>query len=111
MDNRNNTDKNEEQNEKLTITAKRIFESLSAKVVKCSKRTIKTTSDVMEAILTENKVKIQELCERGLPDDLQMLRALVWKINLGYLTMRSKHWDTFLLEKRNKYRIYIKVDE
>ena len=45
MDNRNNTDKNEEQNEKLTITAKRIFESLSAKVVKCSKRTIKTTSD------------------------------------------------------------------
>ena len=106
MDNRNNTDKNEEQNEKLTITAKRIFESLSAKVVKCSKRTIKTTSDVMEAILTENKVKIQELCERGLPDDLQMLRALVWKINLGYLTMRSKHWDTFLLEKRNKYKLY-----
>ena len=59
MDNSNNNEnKKDEDNGMLAINKKRIFASLSAKVVRCSKRTINATSEVFEAILTKDKSKI-----------------------------------------------------
>lgn len=109
MDNSNNNEnKKDDENSKLAINKKRIFESLSTKVVRCSKRTINATSEVFEAILTKDKSKIVQLSEKGLPDDLQMLRALVWKINLGYLPINYEKWETYLTEKRKTYQYYKK---
>ena len=109
MDNSNNNEnKKDEDNGMLAINKKRIFASLSAKVVRCSKRTINATSEVFEAILTKDKSKIVQLSEKGLPDDLQMLRALVWKINLGYLSINYEQWETYLTEKRRTYQYYKK---
>ena len=100
-----NSIKNNNTNSTLT-TSKNIFNSIAKKVVKCSKTTIKISSNIIEAILSENKQELNKLSEEGLPDDLPILRALVWKINLGYLPLNSKLWEKTFIEKRNLYKLY-----
>ena len=100
-----NSNKNNNSNSTL-ITPKNIFNSITRKVLKCSKTTIKLSTNIIEAILSQDKEELNKLSEQGLPDDLPILRALVWKINLGYLPLNSNLWEKTFTEKRNLYKLY-----
>ena len=100
-----NSIKNNKSNSTLT-TPKNIFNTITQKLVKCSKTTVKISTSIIEAILCQNKKELNKLSEKGLPDDLPILRALVWKINLGYLPLNSNLWEKTFQEKRNLYKLY-----
>ena len=102
MDN-NKTIINEAQ---LAMSKKSILQSLQRKVITCSKKTISTISEIMEAIFEKDTDAIKTISEKGIPDDPQMLRALIWKINLGYLSLENDNWEEYLKEKREKYNFY-----
>ena len=102
MDN-NKTIINEAQ---LAMSKKSILQSLQRKVINCSKKTISTISQIIEAIFEKDTEAIKTISEKGIPDDPQMLRALIWKINLGYLSLDNDNWEEYLKEKREKYLFY-----
>lgn len=102
MDN-NKTIINEAQ---LAMSKKSILQSLQRKVINCSKKTISTISEIMKAIFEKDTEAIKAISEKGIPDDPQMLRALIWKINLGYLSLENDNWEEYLKEKREKYNFY-----
>jgi len=79
---------------------------LNKKMVSCSKDTMKIACGTMGAILDKKKELVQKFSEEGLPDDLPMLRAYVWKILLNYLPEDPKKWETTLKEKRSQYNNY-----
>ena len=83
-----------------------VFCQIFNKVTKCSSRTQEWTTQVMQAILTRNESLLKSLSEQGLPDDMQQLRALVWKINLKYLSLNYDDWDNELKKKREEYQSY-----
>lgn len=104
MDN-NKTIINEDKTQ-LAISKKSILQSLQRKAIKCSKKTILTISEIMEAIFEKDFDAIKSISEKCIPDDPQMLRALIWKINLGYLSLDNDNWEDYLKEKREKYNFY-----
>ena len=73
MDN-NKTIINEAQ---LAMSKKSILQSLQRKVINCSKKTISTISQIIEAIFEKDTEAIKTISEKGIPDDPQMLRALI----------------------------------
>ena len=79
---------------------------LNKKLVTCSKSTMKVACGALAAILDKNKQLIVKYGEDGLPDDLPMLRAYIWKILLNYLPEDPKKWEKLLTEKRNQYNDY-----
>ena len=84
---------------------------LNKKLVTCSKTSMKIACSAMSAILDKNKELISKLGEDGLPDDIPMLRAYIWKILLNYLPEDPKQWEQTLNEKRTQYNNYKKFIE
>ena len=84
---------------------------LNKKLVTCSKTSMKIACNAMAAILDKNKELIRKFAEDGLPDDLPMLRAYIWKILLNYLPEDIKKWEETLNEKRTQYSNYKKFIE
>ena len=83
--------------------------NLSKKLSTCTQSTSEIVNSALIAIKTKDKKKLLELCESGLPDDLPILRAFVWKINLGYLPLDINKWDGILAKKRDEYKTYKKL--
>ena len=79
---------------------------INKKIVTCSKNTMNLACSAMAAILDKNKELISKFAENGLPDDLPMLRAFIWKILLNYLPEDPKKWEPTLIEKRTQYNNY-----
>ena len=82
--------------------------NLTKHLPSCTKSTSETASLVLGIIKSKDQKKLYEICESGLPDDLPILRAFVWKINLGYLPLDISEWDSTLKKKREEYKIYKK---
>lgn len=81
---------------------------LTKQLSSCTKATQEIANSALIAIKDKNKDKLYEICESGLPDDLPILRAYIWKINLGYLPLDIKEWDSTLTKKREEYKVYKK---
>ena len=81
---------------------------LTKQLSSCTKATQEIANSALIAIKAKNKDKLYEICESGLPDDLPILRAYIWKINLGYLPLDIKQWDSTLTKKREEYKVYKK---
>ena len=107
----NNSEKNQ-SNSEIIKNEKSCFESfsenLNKKLSHSTKINNQVAQSVIEAIKNKNHKKLYEICESGLPDDLPILRAYTWKINLGYLPIDPNEWDKTLSQKRNEYNIYKK---
>ena len=84
---------------------------LNKKLVNCSQNTMKIACGVVAAILDKNKELITKYAEDGIPDDLPILRAHIWKILLHYLPEDPKKWEETLNDKRNQYINYKKFIE
>lgn len=94
------------KNTKEISLRKEIISNIIAKSVNCSKKTQEIASKILDSIMCQDKEKLILLCEDGLPDELPELRALIWKINLGYLPLDMDKWDEILKSKRASYKLY-----
>ena len=68
-----------------------------------TKITQEIAHSALEAIKSKNLQKLYEISENGIPDDLPILRAYIWKIILGYLPIEPNQWDYELKKKRDNY--------
>ena len=107
----NNEIKNEnniknKNNIKEINEGKLIISKIIKKSIQCSKKTQEISSNILDSILCQEKVKLKILCEDGLPDELPELRSLIWKINIGYLPSDMEKWDECLKSKRISYKLY-----
>ena len=84
-------------------------ENLNKKVSKSTKSMAELVKTLIEVIKNKNFKKLCEISENGIPDDLPIMRAYVWKILLGYLPIDSAKWDETLQLKRKDYKVYRKL--
>ena len=57
-------------------------------------------------MISKNQKNLQIFSENGLPDEIPILRSIIWKINLGYLPINNEEWEKILEDKRNSYIDY-----
>ena len=91
---------NKEQNKKP------ILQIIVNKILSSPNQTINNSSGFIESLISKNKKNLQLFSENGLPDEIPILRSIVWKINLGYLPINNEEWENILSEKRNSYFYY-----
>ena len=82
---------------------------VNEKILKCSKNSIPTATGSITAICDKNKSLLKQYCSKGLPDDIPILRAFIWKILLGYLPSETKKWEETLNQKRALYNDYKRI--
>ena len=82
--------------------------NLTKHLSSCTKSTSEIASLALGIIKSKDQKKLFQICESGLPDDLPILRAYIWKIILGYLPLDISEWDSTLAKKREEYKIYKK---
>lgn len=88
---------------------KTILQTIVNKTLKSSKPTVSRVGLFIEAILTQDVSLLKKLSTQGIPDDISILRSLIWKINLGYLSINNEEWDKTLETQRNTYNYYKQV--
>ena len=84
---------------------------LNKKILTIPKNSQQTACKVLSAILDKNKVLMRQYSYEGLPDELPILRAFLWKILLNYLPEEHKKWEETLLKQRSQYNNYKKFIE
>ena len=99
----------ENVNQPIAInTFTNFWKSLSNKLTTCTQITAEIATTAMMSMKSKDKKKLIEICESGIPDDIQILRAYIWKINLGYIPLDVNEWDSTLEKKRAEYKTYKK---
>jgi len=51
---------------------------------------------------------IRTLCEEGLPNEVSVLRGMLWKLVLGYLPIDVFQWDAALSDSHKTYKEWVK---
>ena len=95
-----------DNNNKNNSSKKTILELIINRALKCSNQTTEITQQFIESIISKDKNKLKELCSKGLPEDLPILRSLIWKINFDYLPINSEEWTNVLQTQRKLYEYY-----
>ena len=89
---------------KYIKTSNKTLISIMNRCIKTScERSRKRIKDILSCVLKKDKDGLRKLCYDGLPDDLPILRSLIWKINLRYLNYDVDKWDEILNKKRSEY--------
>ena len=96
----------ENQKENKTTDKKPILQIIVNKVLSSPNQTINKSSGFIESLISKNKKNLQIFSEEGLPDDIPILRSIVWKINLGYLPLDNEKWSKIMEDNRNTYFYY-----
>ena len=84
---------------------------LNKKILTCSKYSIPVACEAITAICDKNIPLLKELSYKGLPEDIPILRAFIWKLLLDYLPENPKKWEETLTHKRAEYNNYKKIIE
>ena len=106
LQNKDNNIEYNSNNNTNNSSKKTILNSIINRSLKCSNQTIEITGNIIQSIIAKDKNKLIELCSNGLPDDLPMLRSLIWKINFDYLPINSEEWSNVLQTQRKLYEFY-----
>ena len=85
---------------------KPILQIIVNKVLSSPNQTINKSSGFIESLISKNKKNLSLFSENGLPDEIPILRSIVWKINLGYLPIDNEQWENILKSKRTSYFYY-----
>ena len=85
---------------------KPILQIIVNKILSSPNQTINKSSGFIESLISKNKKNLQLFSEEGLPDDIPILRSIVWKINLGYLPPDNERWEKIMQDNRNTYFYY-----
>ena len=82
-------------------------------IAKTNKKMLSTPKNVQQkacssiaAILDKNKSLIKQYSSEGIPDEIPILRAFIWKLLLNYLPEDPKKWEETLNKKRTDYKNY-----
>ena len=94
------------ENKKDASPKKPILQIIVNKILSSPNQTINNSSGFIESLISKNKKNLQIFSENGLPDEIPILRSIVWKINLGYLPINNEEWEKILEDKRNSYFYY-----
>ena len=84
------------ENKKDASLKKPILQIIVNKILSSPNQTINNSSGFIESLISKNKKNLQIFSENGLPDEIPILRSIVWKINLGYLPINNEEWKKFL---------------
>ena len=61
--------------------------------------------------LAEDKIidvkYLRKLAFLGIPDEIQGLRPVVWRILLGYLPENTDEWDSILRSQKESYDVWV----
>ena len=101
--NSNEKDKNK-QNKK-----KPILQLIVNKTLSCPNQTISKASGFIESLISKNIKNLKMFSEDGLPDEIPILRSIIWKINFGYLPIDNEEWEKMLEDKRSSYFYYREI--
>ena len=104
MENKNKI--NNIKNESQSPQKKPILQIIVDKILSSPNQTINKSSGFIESLISKNKENLIKYSEDGIPDEIPILRSIVWKINLGYLPIDNEQWDKILKEKRTSYFYY-----
>ena len=96
----------ENKNENKTLNKKPILQIIVNKILSSPNQTINNSSGFIESLISKNQKNLQIFSENGLPDEIPILRSIIWKINLGYLPINNEEWEKILEDKRNSYIDY-----
>ena len=96
----------EKKNDNKNSQKKPILQIIVNKILSSPNQTINKSSGFIESLISKNKKNLQIFSEDGLPDDIPILRSIIWKINLGYLPIDNEEWEKIMEEQRNSYNYY-----
>ena len=96
----------EKQKENKNQNKKPILQIIVNKILSSANQTINKSSGFIESLISKNQKNLQLFSEDGIPDEIPILRSIVWKINLGYLSINNEEWENIFAEKRNSYFYY-----
>ena len=96
----------ENKNQNKTSNKKPILQIIVNKILSSPNQTINNSSGFIESLISKNQKNLQIFSENGLPDEIPILRSIIWKINLGYLTINNEEWEKIIEDKRNSYIDY-----
>jgi len=100
--------KKEVNEEKNSVFDHPILNAILAQTEKnSSENTIFFIRKILNSIEKGDFKKIKDLCINGIPDEVPLLRSLIWKLNLGYLKGNYNEWDENIMNKREEYN-YLK---
>ena len=102
----NKNSEEKKHNDTSKNAKKQILDTIVLKSIQCSKKTVDRTAKILDSIMSGNKNQLISFCESGLPDDLPVLRSLIWKISLNYLPLNFGEWDKILSAQRKAYDCY-----
>jgi len=85
---------------------KPILQIIVNKILSCPNQTISKASGFIESLISKNIKNLKLFSEDGLPDEIPILRSIVWKINFGYLPINNEEWTKILEDKRSSYFYY-----
>ena len=85
--------------------------NLNKKILSIPKASQQRACNILSAILDKNLALIRQYSLEGLPNELPILRAFIWKILLKYLPDEPKKWEETLISKRAQYNSYKKFVE
>jgi len=69
----------------------------------CSETIKRRINDIILSLLIKDNEAVKKYSFEGLPDEMPLLRSLVWKINMKYLSINLEKWDDYLVKKRADY--------
>ena len=110
--NKSNNGESKQSEQKINrtnFTFDLLKQNLENKFSYCTKDANAIANLFLDSLRKKDQNNINNICENGIPDDLPILRAYIWKINLGYLPIDIKQWDNVLLEKRSEYQHFKKL--
>ena len=100
---------NKNKNSNNKNTKKPILQIIVNKVLSMPNQTISKSSGFIESLISKNKKNLILFSEDGLPDEIPILRSIIWKINFGYLPMNNEEWENILEDKRSSYFYYKEI--
>ena len=88
------------------FSKKPILQIIVNKILSCPNQTISKASGFIESLISKNIKNLKLFSEDGLPDEIPILRSIIWKINFGYLPINNEEWTKILEDKRSSYFYY-----
>lgn len=69
----------------------------------CSEASKKRINEIILSLLIKDYESLRLYSFEGLPQEMPLLRCLIWKINLKYLSINLDTWDDYVKVKRIEY--------
>jgi hypothetical protein len=94
------------ENRNNNASKKPILQIIVNKILSCPNQTISKASGFIESLISKNTKNLKIFSEDGIPDEIPILRSIIWKINFGYLPINNEEWTKILEDKRSSYFYY-----